>query len=182
MGGSEHDGGLVRAHMQAPSASHVTGPLPYDWRASPRRASRTRAGRSGVTEAGSTSRRFSRRSGSSRLPSASPREPSSPIRRSTSAPRGTPRPSGRSRPDGSNGRVPGPACWSGRPFVKWFVGGALNASVNCLDRHVAAGGGQGRLPLGGRARRHEGDHVRAAARGGLPPRERPALARGRATA
>jgi acetyl-CoA synthetase len=26
------------------------------------------------------------------------------------------------------------------PFVKWFVGGALNASVNCLDRHVAAGG------------------------------------------
>ena len=27
------------------------------------------------------------------------------------------------------------------PFVKWFVGGALNASVNCLDRHVAAGGG-----------------------------------------
>ena len=27
------------------------------------------------------------------------------------------------------------------PFVKWFVGGALNTSVNCLDRHVAAGGG-----------------------------------------
>ncbi|MGH7539889.1 MAG: AMP-binding protein, partial [Gemmatimonadota bacterium] len=27
------------------------------------------------------------------------------------------------------------------PFVKWFVGGALNASVNCLDRHVDAGGG-----------------------------------------
>ena len=27
------------------------------------------------------------------------------------------------------------------PFVKWFVGGTLNASVNCLDRHVAAGGG-----------------------------------------
>jgi acetyl-CoA synthetase len=27
------------------------------------------------------------------------------------------------------------------PFVKWFVGGKLNASVNCLDRHVAAGSG-----------------------------------------
>jgi acetyl-CoA synthetase len=25
------------------------------------------------------------------------------------------------------------------PFAKWFVGGQLNASVNCLDRHVAAG-------------------------------------------
>jgi acetyl-CoA synthetase len=28
------------------------------------------------------------------------------------------------------------------PFVKWFVGGSLNASVNCLDRHVEAGGGE----------------------------------------
>jgi len=27
------------------------------------------------------------------------------------------------------------------PFAKWFVGGRLNASVNCLDRHVAAGKG-----------------------------------------
>jgi acetyl-CoA synthetase len=25
------------------------------------------------------------------------------------------------------------------PFAKWFVGGTLNASVNCLDRHVEAG-------------------------------------------
>ncbi len=25
------------------------------------------------------------------------------------------------------------------PFAKWFVGGKLNASVNCVDRHVAAG-------------------------------------------
>ena len=25
------------------------------------------------------------------------------------------------------------------PFAKWFVGGTLNVSVNCLDRHVAAG-------------------------------------------
>ena len=27
------------------------------------------------------------------------------------------------------------------PFAKWFVGGQLNVSVNCLDRHVNAGGG-----------------------------------------
>src|SRR5580704_2541381 len=27
------------------------------------------------------------------------------------------------------------------PFAKWFVGGRLNASVNCLDRHVSAGRG-----------------------------------------
>ena len=27
------------------------------------------------------------------------------------------------------------------PWVKWFVGGTLNASYNCLDRHVENGGG-----------------------------------------
>jgi acetyl-CoA synthetase len=27
------------------------------------------------------------------------------------------------------------------PFAKWFLGGTLNAAVNCLDRHVAAGRG-----------------------------------------
>ena len=27
------------------------------------------------------------------------------------------------------------------PFAKWFVGGKLNVSVNCLDRHVVAGKG-----------------------------------------
>ena len=27
------------------------------------------------------------------------------------------------------------------PYAKWFVGGKLNASVNALDRHVAAGRG-----------------------------------------
>jgi acetyl-CoA synthetase len=31
--------------------------------------------------------------------------------------------------------------WSQPPFAKWFVGGELNASVNCLDRHVEAGNG-----------------------------------------
>ena len=28
------------------------------------------------------------------------------------------------------------------PWVKWFVGGRLNVSVNCLDRHVENGGGE----------------------------------------
>ncbi|MGF1654325.1 MAG: acetate--CoA ligase [Actinomycetales bacterium] len=31
--------------------------------------------------------------------------------------------------------------WSDKPFARWFVGGRLNASVNCVDRHVAAGRG-----------------------------------------
>ncbi len=26
--------------------------------------------------------------------------------------------------------------WSGAPFAKWFVGGKLNASYNCIDRHA----------------------------------------------
>ena len=28
------------------------------------------------------------------------------------------------------------------PWVRWFVGGTLNASYNCLDRHVESGGGE----------------------------------------
>jgi acetyl-CoA synthetase len=31
--------------------------------------------------------------------------------------------------------------WSDPPWAKWFTGGKLNASANCLDRHVAAGKG-----------------------------------------
>jgi acetyl-CoA synthetase len=31
--------------------------------------------------------------------------------------------------------------WSAAPVSKWFVGGKLNVSVNCVDRHVAAGNG-----------------------------------------
>src|SRR5260370_21406080 len=30
---------------------------------------------------------------------------------------------------------------SNPPFYKWFVGGQLNVSYNCLDRHVQAGNG-----------------------------------------
>ncbi|MCW2523645.1 MAG: acetate/CoA ligase [Frankiales bacterium] len=32
--------------------------------------------------------------------------------------------------------------WSQAPFAKWFVGGTLNAAVNCVDRHVLAGRGE----------------------------------------
>src|SRR5436305_4318424 len=28
------------------------------------------------------------------------------------------------------------------PFYKWFTGGTINASYNCLDRHVEAGRGE----------------------------------------
>ena len=31
--------------------------------------------------------------------------------------------------------------WSDAPFAKWFTGGTLNVSANCLDRHVAHGKG-----------------------------------------
>jgi len=31
--------------------------------------------------------------------------------------------------------------WSEAPYAKWFVGGKLNVSFNCLDRHVDAGHG-----------------------------------------
>ncbi len=31
--------------------------------------------------------------------------------------------------------------WSNPPFARWFVGGRLNASYNCVDRHVEAGRG-----------------------------------------
>jgi acetyl-CoA synthetase len=31
--------------------------------------------------------------------------------------------------------------WSNAPFAKWYVGGKLNATYNCVDRHVEAGYG-----------------------------------------
>ena len=37
------------------------------------------------------------------------------------------------------------------PWAKWFVGGKLNVSHNCLDRHVDAGIG-GRVAYSGKAR------------------------------
>ena len=53
------------------------------------------------------------------------------------------------------------------PYAKWFVGGKLNVTYNCVDRHVEAGQRrQGRLLLGGRAGRRppRGDLRRAPAR------------------
>jgi acetyl-CoA synthetase len=32
--------------------------------------------------------------------------------------------------------------WSDPPFARWFAGGKLNVSANCLDRHVEAGRGE----------------------------------------
>src|SRR5215813_12276113 len=32
--------------------------------------------------------------------------------------------------------------WSEAPFAKWFVGGKLNITYNCVDRHVEAGNGE----------------------------------------
>jgi acetyl-CoA synthetase len=32
--------------------------------------------------------------------------------------------------------------WSDKPFAKWFMGGKINVSYNCLDRHVADGAGE----------------------------------------
>ncbi len=31
--------------------------------------------------------------------------------------------------------------WSNPPFARWFTGATINASVNCVDRHVSAGKG-----------------------------------------
>jgi acetyl-CoA synthetase len=31
--------------------------------------------------------------------------------------------------------------WSDKPFAKWYLGGKINASFNCVDRHVEAGNG-----------------------------------------
>ncbi len=59
------------------------------------------------------------------------------------------------------------------PYAKWFVGGQLNVSANCLDRHVAAGTRRPRRdPLGGRARGRPHDHLRRAARRGQEVRQR----------
>ena len=64
--------------------------------------------------------------------------------------------------------------WSNPPFAKWFVGGKLNASYNCVDRHVEAGNGERvAYPLGRRARgRHPRRHLRPAQGRGLPGRQR----------
>jgi len=42
------------------------------------------------------------------------------------------------------------AAWK-EPFAKWFVGGQLNVTVNCLDRWLRRHGQQSRADLGRRA-------------------------------
>ena len=50
------------------------------------------------------------------------------------------------------------------PWAKWFVGGQINLSYNCLDRHVAdLAQEQGRHHLGRRARRSPHPHLPATA-------------------
>ena len=59
------------------------------------------------------------------------------------------------------------------PFVKWFIGGKLNVSVNCLDRHVRIGPTQqGRARLGRRAWRPADADVLGSVPRGQPVRER----------
>ena len=41
---------------------------------------------------------------------------------------------------------------SNPPFYKWFVGGQLNVSYNCLDRHVEAGRGDASRSTGAASR------------------------------
>ena len=66
------------------------------------------------------------------------------------------------------------------PWVRWFDGGQLNASYNCLDRHVEAGGGDKvAFHWEGEPGDTPHDHVRGPARRGVPARERPAVARRR---
>ena len=59
------------------------------------------------------------------------------------------------------------------PKAKWFVGGKLNASVNCLDRHVAGL----EAHLGGGAGRPTDPDVPGAPPGGREVRKRPEVSR-----
>ena len=61
---------------------------------------------------------------------------------------------------------------SNAPFFKWFHDGELNASYNCLDRHLEDAARQGRDHLRGRRRQgHEG-HLQGALPRGLQVRQR----------
>ena len=58
------------------------------------------------------------------------------------------------------------------PFFRWFYDGELNASYNCLDRHLKTQPRQDRDHLRGRRRQGDEDHLPAAVPGGLQVRER----------
>ena len=60
-----------------------------------------------------------------------------------------------------------------KPYIKWFSGGKLNVSVNCLDRHCnARDAQQGRDHLGGRRRQLQDLYLPAALHRGQPLRQR----------
>ena len=93
--------------------------------------------------------------------------------------------SGPSRPSGSSpGSSRGTRCSTGRSRIaKWFVGGQINASYNCLDRHLdGAAQEQGRHHLGRRAGRHAHPHLSGPAPRGLQVRQRAQEARRQARA
>ena len=103
------------------------------------------------------------------LPAAARRSPRtrwSPTRASTTTPSATGRASGRSQALALDWHREWDTILDWQlPFAKWFVGGKLNVSENCLDRHVRAGPRRpGRVALGGRARRQPRRHVSGAAR------------------
>ena len=55
---------------------------------------------------------------------------------------------------------------SNPPFWKWWVGGRLNACVNCVDRHLESRGGKNALIWVPEPEEEAdaGDHLRGAAR------------------
>ena len=74
---------------------------------------------------------------------------------------------GSRRPSSSTGSSRGRACstTTNPPFYKWFTGGTLNVSYNCLDRHVDRRPRRSRrLPLARRGRQRARHHLRRAAR------------------
>jgi len=59
------------------------------------------------------------------------------------------------------------------PFAKWFVGGKINASYNCLDRHLAtARKNKAAIIWEGEPGDQRNPHVSGAVPRGLPLRER----------
>ena len=97
----------------------------------------------GARRSSASSASCSSRSSSSR-PRSSPRRPwSRDPSLSTRRRRATPRPGGEARRASSTGSTEPTQALddSNPPFFKWFADGKLNASHNCLDRHVEAGHG-----------------------------------------
>ena len=95
--------------------------------------------------------------------------------RSGSGPRTIRKASGASRPSRCTGSSAGTRCsiWN-EPHAQWFVGGKINASYNCLDRHLAGRPQeQGRHHLGRRAGRQPRAALPGPAPRGLQVRQRP---------